>query len=370
MKEDTPSPSPKPDKDLGPQEPPSIDLKRITFPELFGFLKHLSLGSYAVLIGVIGGVFYIGVYFNDLRKGSDDNQRQKLETRTLHLTDEVNRSKLDLQRQSMEIASLKKEKLDLLQSVEADHSRLQLLLDSAESERAEVLTSKGQMEDKIRALESRLSLKQKNEKELQVELLLARKTNAELSKTLESQKEKTVGFLKEIADLEEQLGNRHLQQVYGALENSAYIIWVPESSSLPPIYIDNMHYALFKCLRKILPSDLLKGAEASSFSVRSEKGVLPTIPHLYITPISQGDHRFTRQVDSVHHPTYDTTENVKAKTILFIDIENVDVYRDDQEGRTKLRTLDTHQFARTIPIKIFNSMREDNHCLLEQAVGP
>jgi hypothetical protein len=168
MKEDTPSPSPKPDKDLGPQEPHSIDLKRITFPQLFGFFKHLSLGSSVFLIVVFGTVFSFGVYFNDLRKGPDDNQRQRLD----HLTDEVNRSKLDLQRQSLEIASLKKEKLDLLQRVDAEHSRQQLLLDSAESDRAEALTSKNQMENKIRTLESSLSLKQRKEQELQSQLLL------------------------------------------------------------------------------------------------------------------------------------------------------------------------------------------------------
>lgn len=152
-----------------------------------------------------------------------------------------------------------------------------------------------------------------------------------------------------------------------------YVIWAPESSSLPPIYIDNMHYALFKCLRKILPSDLLERAgakaKASSFSVRSENAVLSNLPHLYITPISQGEHRFTRQVDSVHHPTYDSTAKVEAKSVHYIDIEQVDVYREDQEGRTKLRTLDQYQFARAISRKIFESMREDNECLLEQAVG-
>ena len=317
---------------------------------------------------MIGSIFYLGIFFNDLRKGPDDSQRQRLD----HLTDEVNRSKLDLQRQSLEIASLKKEKLDLLQRVEAERSRQQLLLDSAESERAEALTSKNQMENKIRTLESSLSSKQRTEHELQNQLVLTRKTNAEVSKALKSQTEKKLALLADNGELEEKLGNRHLQQVYGALENSGYIIWVPESSSRPPIYIDNMHYALFKCLRKILPSDLLEigGAEASSFSVRSEKVALPPIPHLYITPVSQGDHRFTRQVDSVHHPTYDFTANVKAKTILFIEIEQINVYRDDQEGRTMLRTLDTRQFAQTIPIKIFDSMREDNKCLLEQAVGP
>jgi hypothetical protein len=373
MKEDTPSPSPKQDsQDLSPHEPSSIDLKRITFPQLFRFLRHLSLGSYAVLAGLIVGAFYIGVFVNELRKGSDGNQRQELETRVLHLAEEVNRSKLDLQMQSMEIASLKKEKLDLLQKVEAEHSRQQLLLDGAESEMAEALTAKGQMEDKIRALESSLSLKQRNEKELQGELLLARKTNAELSKTLESQKERKVALLTEIGDLEAKLDNRHLQQLHGPrIENRAYIIWAPESSSLPPIYIDNMHYALFKCLRKILPSDLLEraGAQASSFSVRSEKAVLSNVPHLYITSIQQGEHRFIRQDASARPPMYDSTAKVEAKTVHFIDIEQVDVYRDDQEGRTKLRTLDQNQFARAISIKIFDSMREDNQCLIESFLG-
>lgn len=226
MKEDTPSPSPKQDsQDLSPHEPSSIDLKRITLPELFGFLRRLSLGSIGVLTAVIVGAFYIGVFINNIGKGSDDNQRQKLETRTLRVTDEVNRSKLDLQRQSMEIAALKKEKLDLLQRVDAEHSRQQLLLDSAESERAEALTSKNQMENKLRTLESSLSLKQRKEQELQNQLLLVRKTIAELSKALEHETERKLALLAENGELEEKLLNRQLQQEFlGRAENNGYII--------------------------------------------------------------------------------------------------------------------------------------------------
>jgi len=347
--------------------PPSIDLKRTTLPELFGFLRNLSLGSYAVIAGLIVGVFSIGVFVKELGKGSDDTQRHELEQSALQLTEELNRSKLDLQMRSMELDQQKKEKLDLLNKYEADHSRQQLLLDSADAGMTDALTTKGKLEEKIRSLEASQSLQQRKEKEQQNELLLARKTITELSKLRERENKKSDELLAENLDLQLKLANRDAQQTFGFLsENWAYVIWAADSPNMPPIYIDNMHYTLFKCLRKILPSDLLGrvGAKAASFSVRSEKTVLFNVPHLYIIPIQEGEHRFTRQTASSHPPTYDATTKVTAKTVHFVDIEQVEIYGDDQETRIKLRTLDQYQVAREIPRKILSSMREDNECLM------
>ena len=295
-------------RDSSPSTPPSIDLRRITLPELFGFLGRLSIGSYFVLVGVIGGIFYFGGLINRLRNGSNDTQRLDLEKKTLQLGEELSRSKLDLQMRSIEFDQLKKEKLELLGK------------------------------------------------------------NASLSKAIESKNQKISALVGEISTLERKLVNRKLQQEFaGYTQNVVYLIWVPETASLPPIYIDDTHYAVFQCLRKIFPGDLLDNsqAKASSFSVRFEKTALSDVPHLYIISIPHGEHRITRQVSSTRRPTYESTEKFEANTVHFVDIDQIDIYRDDKGAQTKLRTLDQPQIARAIPIKIFESMREDNKCLID-----
>ena len=100
-------------RDSSPSPPSSIDIRRITPPELFGFLGRLSIGSYLVLAGVIGGIFSFGVFVNGLRNDSGETQRLDLEKKTIQQAEELNLSKFDLQRRSIEIDQLKKEKLEL-----------------------------------------------------------------------------------------------------------------------------------------------------------------------------------------------------------------------------------------------------------------
>ena len=289
-------------RDSSPSPPSSIDIRRITPPELFGFLGRLSIGSYLVLAGVIGGIFSFGVFVNGLRNDSGETQRLDLEKKTIQQAEELNLSKFDLQRRSIEIDQLKKEKLEL--------------------------------QDK----------------------------NVGLAKTLDVKKQKILTLIGDIEDLELQLVNRKFQRDFAdRSQNVTYVIWVPESASLPPIYIDDKHYALFKCLRKIFPGDLLdnKGTtKASSFSIRFEKTTLPDVPHLYIVSLPHGAHRITRQASSTLHPIYEeSTEKFEVNSIHLINIDQIDVYRNDKGVQTKLRTLDYFQLIRAIPSKVFDSMR-------------
>lgn len=299
-------------RDSNPSPPASIDLKRITLPDLFGFLGRLSIGSYFIIAGAIGAIFYFGVFIQGLRNGSDGTQHLDLANKGVQQGEELNRLKLDLQVRSLAYDQLKKEKIELLEK------------------------------------------------------------NAEQAKALEAKKQKILTLFGEIRDLELQVFNRQFQHDFAdRLQKVAYLVWVPESAALPPIYIDDKHYSLFKCMRKLFPADLLgnKGDKTFSFSVRFEKTALSDVAHLYIVSIPAGKHRITRQVSSTVHPTYEFTEEFEDSSIHLVDIDQIDIYRKDKGLQTNLRTLEHSQLISKIPSKIFTSMREDNACLREQFSG-
>jgi hypothetical protein len=349
-----------------------IDLRRITLPELFSFLSRLSIGSYLVLIGFGGALFYFGIFIDQLLKGSHNTRPAALENRIEQLQKELSVSKLDVQRQFLELDQLKNEKLDLLGRIQAARNHYQLLWDSREVDLAEALSIKGQMETKIRGLEQSLSMQRQQAKQQENELILAQRKNVELSTALDTKNQTIITLLEEKTDLELRLVNRRFQRDFSnRLQKVAYILWAPESDSLPPVYIDNKHYALFKCLRKLLPGDLLdkKEDDGYSFLTRFDKTALLNVPHLFIIPIPQGEHKITRHVSSDGRRAYDFTGLLQANQVHFVDIDQVDVVRQYQGAQSKLTSLDQSQLVKAIPIKIFDSMLEDTTCLFEQALG-
>ena len=115
MSQDVSLPSPQTDgPKLVPNTGSSIDLRRITIPDLFKFLGQLSLGSYFLLTGFAVAIFYSGYYAGsfmyELRQGASSVQSQEAERKVSQLTEEMNRLRHDLDSRVLEITSLRKEK--------------------------------------------------------------------------------------------------------------------------------------------------------------------------------------------------------------------------------------------------------------------
>src|SRR5256712_8460753 len=92
-----------------------------------------------------------------------------------------------------------------------------------------------------------------------------------------------------------------------------YFIWAPEHVTENGFYIDGTHYALFKCLQKIEPMDLLVEAARNNlfFAITVGDKVLTPAPYLYMLPLEEGKHKLRIEPLSVTAANHSNETMVK-----------------------------------------------------------
>ena len=104
--------------------PTSIDLKdklkRITLRELWGFLGMLSVGSWFLIVSILGGVFYIGTQWPSDKKSPTAPPVAPVENlkELSPLREELTARRLELETIKEKLAVLAKEKEELTKQVE------------------------------------------------------------------------------------------------------------------------------------------------------------------------------------------------------------------------------------------------------------
>src|SRR5207249_7502819 len=147
-----------------------------------------------------------------------------------------------------------------------------------------------------------------------------------------------------------------------------YLIWAPENVTENGFYIDETHYALFKCLQKVEPMDLLGEAERKNlfFAITVGDKVLSPVPYLYLLPLEEGKHKIKIEPLSGAAENYSKETVVKfmARQVEFIEIDGIAVLSIEGGARIKLKTFDQESTVQRLS-RVLERMHVDNDCLLE-----
>jgi hypothetical protein len=306
---------------------------RNTLSRLSEFLSRLSVGSYiGLIIGVIGILLYTGYRLGQSGKTS-------LPTSTAVL------------KESGEKVAEKVPDTQTVRTVQ------------------EMIAKYSQLEAQIKERENVISSLRNEIKELQSTLSAERDKNAVLLAP-SGPSETTISELQK-ARLSLPRPLRHkgiLMQSSTIIAPKGYLIWAPEHVTENGFYIDGTHYALYKCLQKIEPMDLLGEAERKNlfFAITVGDTVLSPVPYLNMLSVEGGKHKIKIE------PLSGTAENnpkeaivkLMARQVEFIEIDGIDVMSLEGGTRVKLKTFDQESTVQRLS-KVLESMHVDNDCLLE-----
>jgi hypothetical protein len=311
---------------------------RTTLAHLISFLSQLSLGSYVgLIIGVLVILFYTGYYLGQSGKTALPTKATVLNESSEKVTKleaDLSLVKSELQERMKSFESLLKER------------------DAQIKERENVISS------------------QRNEiKELQSKLVDEQNRNTDLFAQLGSLEKSTGESQKERSSLRKPLPSKDLQMQFSTIISSkGYLIWAPENVTGKGFYIDGTHYALFTCLRKILPDDLLGESERKNlfFAITVGEKVLAPVPYLNILPVAEGKHKIKIEPLSgtAKKNPKETVVKLIARQVEFIDVDGIDVLSEERGSRVKLKTFDQESIVQKLS-KVLESMHVDNDCLLE-----
>ena len=317
---------------------PENSTLRTARSHLMGFLSRLSLGAYvALIIGVIGLLFYTGYHV-----GQSGNPA--LPTKTTGLSDSGEK----VRKLETDLLVVKSELQERLKAYEG-------LLKERDAQ--------------IKEHEKVISSLRNEIKELQSKLIAEQNENAELV-TQPGSSEPTISeFLSERISLPKPLRHKGFQMQFGTIiAPKSYLIWAPENVKDNGLYIDGTHHALYRCLQKIQPADLLGEAERKNlvFAITVGEKVLSPIPYLNLLPVEEGKHKIKIQPlsGSAEKNPRETVVKLMARQVEFIEIDGIDVLSLEGGTRVKLKTLDHESTVQRLS-KVLERMHVDTDCLLE-----
>jgi hypothetical protein len=313
-------------------------LQRIIPSDPISFLSRLSVGSYiGLIIGVLGILLYTGY-----RLGQSGNTALPAKS------------------------TVSNESVEKVTKLEADLS----LVKSEIQER--IKSFEGllkEREDQIKERENVISSLRNEIKELQSTLGAEQNKNADLL-TQPGPSEKTINELQKARlSLPTPLRHKGFQMQFSTIiAPKGYLIWAPEHVTENGFYIDGTHYALFKCLQKIEPMDLLGEAERKNlfFAITVGDKVLTPVPYLYMLPLEEGKHKIKIEPLSVaaENNSKETVVKLMARQVEFIEIDGIAVLSEAGGTRIKLKTFDQESTVQRLS-KVLERMHVDNACLLE-----
>ncbi|TLY25402.1 MAG: hypothetical protein E6K64_04070 [Nitrospirae bacterium] len=311
--------------------------ERIIHSDHIKFLSQLSVGYYIVLIGVTGILLYTGY-----RLGQSGNRALPTSTAVLsESSGKVTKLEADL--------SLVKSALqERIKSFEGSLKEREAQIKEHEN----VISS---LRNEIKELQSKLSAEQNKNAELLIQSGPSETTISELQKARLS--------------LPKPLRHKGFQmQLSPIISPKGYLIWAPEHVTEDGFYIDGTHYALFKCLQKIAPMDLLGEVERKNlfFAITVGDKVLSPVPYLYMLPLEEGKHKIKIEPlsGSAENNSKETVVKLMARQVEFIEIDSIAVLSEAGAFRVKLKTFDQESTVRRIS-KVLETMHVDNDCLLE-----
>lgn len=317
----------------------SLDLFiRTTLSNLIEFLSRLSVGAYVLLIiGVITVVLYTGYRLGQPGKTSLSTRAAVLNEsseKVVKLQEDLSLAKSELQERMKSFEVLLKEK------------------DAQLKERENAISAQ---RNEINGLQTKLAAEQNRNTDLFAEFAPSEKTASEAPP--------------EPSGLRTPLQNKDLPMQLSALTSSkGYLVWASEKGTGQGFYIDGTPYALFTCLRKILPDDLLGGSERKRlfFAITVGEKVLSPVPYLNILPVAEGRHKIKIEPPSGKAKTApkETVVKLVARQVEFIDVDGLDVLSEEGKSRVKLKTFDREGIVQRLP-KVLERMHLDNGCLLE-----
>jgi hypothetical protein len=321
-----PSDPPRPrDQHNGPSQGLSLS-------HLIGLLSRYPVGGYILLIAVMGGLLYTGY-----RLGQSGNWDLLADPAVLSESgDKVTGLGPDPQAART------------LQEMSEKYSQLEAQF----KERETVISS---LRNEIKALQSKIIAEHRMNTELLAQRGPSDKTNRE--------------FQQDRIRVPRTLHHKGFQMQFSSIiAPKGYLIWAPEQSTENGFYIDGTHYALFKCLQKVEPRDLLGEVErrALFFAITVGGTVLSPVPYLHMLPVEEGTHKIKIE------PLSGATENnakeavvkLMARQVEFIEIDGIDVLSGEGGARVKLKSFDLGSAVQGLA-KALAKMDVDNDCLLE-----
>ncbi len=305
---------------------------RSTLSNLSEFLSRYPVGSSIVLLAVIGGFLYTGYLL-----GQSANSPLPSATAVLS---------------------------------EGGEKVTAIVPDTQAARALQEMTEKySQLQAQFKERETVIASLRNEVKELQNKFAAEQKLNTELLTQLGSS-ERTIGELPiERLRLPMPLRHKGFQMQFSTISApKGYLIWAPEHVSENRFYIDGTHYALFKCLQKIEPMDLLGEAERKNlfFAINVGETVLSPVPYLNLLPVEAGKHKITIEPLSgaAENNPKETVVKLMARQVEFIEIDGIHVLSDEGGSRVKLKTFDQESTVQRLS-KVLESMHVDNDCLLE-----
>ena len=313
-------------------------LQRILPSDPISFLSRLSVGSYiGLIIGVIGILLYTGY-----RLGQSGNRPLPTSTTVLNESvEKVTRLEADLSLVKSEIQERIKSFEGLLKEREAQIK-----------ERENVISS---LRNEIKELQSKFSAEQNKNAELFTQPGSSEKTISELQKAR--------------LNLPTPLRHKGFPMQFSTIiAPKGYLMWAPENVTENSFYIDETHYALFKCLQKVEPMDLLGEAERRNlfFAITVGDKVLSPVPYLYLLPLEEGKHKIKIEPLSgaAENNSKETVVKLMARQVEFIEIDGIAVLSIEGGARIKLKTFDQESTVQRLS-RVLERMHVDNDCLLE-----
>jgi len=309
------------------------EFMRSTLSHLIGFLSRLSVASSIALI--IG--FLVILVYTGYRLGQSSNRALPTSTAVLKESGE----------KVAEIAP-DTQVARTLQEMVAKYNQLE-----AESKERENVVSS--LRNEIKELQSTLSTERNRNAGLFAQPGPSETTISELQKARLS--------------LPRPLRHKGFQmQLSTIIAPKGYLIWAPEHVTESGFYIDGTHYALYKCLQKIEPMDLLGETERKNlfFAITAGDKVLAPVPYLYMLPVEEGKHKIKMEPLSgaAESNPKETVVKLLARQVEFIEIDGIDVLGEEGGLRVKLKAFDQEGTVQRLS-KVLERMHVDNDCLLE-----
>src|SRR5207245_11302966 len=122
-----------------------------------------------------------------------------------------------------------------------------------------------------------------------------------------------------------------------------YLIWAPEHVTENSFYIDGTHYALFKCLQKIEPMDLLGETERKNlfFAITDGDKILAPVPYLYMLPVEEGKHKSKMEPlpGAAESNPKEAVVKLLTRQVEFIEIDGRELLSDEGGCSAKQKTF-------------------------------
>ncbi|TLY34376.1 MAG: hypothetical protein E6K57_01150 [Nitrospirae bacterium] len=309
------------------------EFMRNTLSHLIKFLSRLSIGSsIALIIGVLVILVYTGY-----RLGQSGNRALPKSTAVLS---------------------------------ESGNKVAEMVPDTQTARTLQEMIAKyNQLEAQIKERENVISSLRNEIKELQSTLNAERNRSAGLF-AQPGPSETTISELQKARlSLPRPLRHKGFQmQLSTIIAPKGYLIWAPEHVTENSFYIDGTHYALYKCLQKIEPMDLLGETERKNlfFAITAGDKVLAPVPYLYMLPVEEGKHKIKMEPlpGAAENNPKEAVVKLLARQVEFIEIDGIDLLGEEGGFRVKLKTFDQESTVQRLS-KVLERMHVDNDCLLE-----